>query len=45
MAAAALPRTIPAIVERAVLEYGSLEALVDERARITFSQLAGAAIT
>ena len=37
----ALPATIPAIVERAAREFGSLEALVDERERITFSQLAG----
>jgi HIP---CoA ligase len=41
----ALPATIPAIVERAAREFGSLEALVDERERITFSQLAGAAVT
>jgi len=40
-----LPRTIPAIVERAAREYGSLEALVDERARITFAELADAAVT
>ena len=41
----ALPQTIPAIVERAAREYGSLEALVDERARLTFAQLAEAAVT
>ena len=40
-----LPQTIPAIVERAAREYASLEALVDERDRITFPQLADAAVT
>ncbi len=45
MAVAALPQTIPAIVERAAREYESLEALVDERARLTFAQLAEAAVT
>src|SRR5690348_7579106 len=40
-----LPETIPAIVERAARDYGSLEALVDERARLTFAELAEAAIT
>ena len=40
-----LPQTIPAIVERAAREYASLEALVDERDRITFPQLAEAAVT
>src|SRR4051812_39036548 len=40
-----LPHTIPAIVERAARDYGSLEALVDERARLTFDELAEGAIT
>ena len=42
---ALLPQTIPAIVERAAREFASIEALVDERARITFPQLAEAAVT
>jgi len=45
MAQSALPQTIPGVVERAAHDYGSIEALVDERARITFSQLADAAVT
>jgi len=45
MTEAALPRTIPGVVERAAREYASIEALVDERARITFAQLADAAVT
>jgi acyl-CoA synthetase (AMP-forming)/AMP-acid ligase II len=45
MNADALPTTIPAIVERAAREFSDIEALVDERDRITFAQLAGAAIT
>jgi HIP---CoA ligase len=45
MSEAPLPQTIPAIVERAAREYASIEALVDERERITFPQLAEAAIT
>src|ERR1700753_1149892 len=40
-----LPDTIPAIVERADREFGDIEALVDERDRITFAQLADAAVT
>ncbi len=42
---APVPRTIPAVVQRAAREYASIEALVDERARITFPQLADAAVT
>jgi HIP---CoA ligase len=42
---APLPQTIPAIVERAAREFASIEALVDERARITFPELADAAVT
>jgi len=45
MAQSALPRTIPGVVVRAAHDYGSIEALVDERARITFAQLADAAVT
>src|SRR4051794_38719061 len=41
----ALPQTIPAIVERAAREFADIEALVDERDRITFPQLADAAVT
>jgi acyl-CoA synthetase (AMP-forming)/AMP-acid ligase II len=40
----ALPSTIPAIVERAAREFADIEALVDERDRITFAQLADAAV-
>src|SRR5260221_1486200 len=40
-----LPQTIAAIVERAAREYATIEALVDERDRITFAQLADAAVT
>ena len=45
MSEAPLPQTIPAIVERAAREYASIEALVDERERITFPELAEAAVT
>src|SRR5437016_2084024 len=45
MSDAALPQTIPAIVELAAREYGTIEALVDERERLTFAQLAYAAVT
>src|SRR3954462_12992991 len=45
MSDAALPQTIPAIVERAAREFAGIEALVDERDRITFAQLADAAVT
>jgi acyl-CoA synthetase (AMP-forming)/AMP-acid ligase II len=45
MAQSALPRTIPGVVARAAHDYGSIEALVDERARITFAQLADATVT
>ncbi|MGQ0825082.1 MAG: FadD3 family acyl-CoA ligase [Actinomycetota bacterium] len=34
-----LPDTIPAILERAANEFPTIEALVDERARLTFPQL------
>ena len=43
--APAVPTTIPAVVARAAREFGSLEALVDERGRITFAELADAALT
>src|SRR5712691_6754100 len=36
----ALPQTIPGVVARAAEEYASAEALVDERDRLTFAQLA-----
>src|SRR5882762_6841362 len=39
----ALPQTIPGVVARAAEEYASLEALVDERERLTFAQLADGA--
>ncbi len=39
-----LPDTIPAVVARAAREYADLEALVDDRARITFAELGDAAI-
>jgi acyl-CoA synthetase (AMP-forming)/AMP-acid ligase II len=42
---APVPQTIPAIVERAAREFASIEALVDERERITFPELAAAAVT
>src|SRR4051794_20771078 len=45
MTSDALPSTIPAIVERAAREFAAIEALVDERDRITFAQLADAAVT
>jgi acyl-CoA synthetase (AMP-forming)/AMP-acid ligase II len=45
MAQSALPRTIPGVVVRAAHDYGSIEALVDERARFTFAQLADACVT
>jgi HIP---CoA ligase len=38
-----LPETIPAVLRRAAARFPSQEALVDERARLTFSQLADAA--
>ncbi len=38
-----LPHTITGIVRRAAHEYATIEALVDERDRITFSELADAA--
>jgi acyl-CoA synthetase (AMP-forming)/AMP-acid ligase II len=34
-----LPETIPSVVERAATTFGEREALVDERARLTFAQL------
>src|SRR6476661_3306162 len=40
MSTDALPQTIPGVVARAAEEYASLEALVDERDRLTFAQLA-----
>ena len=40
MPEAALPQTIPGVVARAAEQYASLEALVDERERLTFAQLA-----
>ncbi len=42
---APLPQTIPAVLQRAARDYASIEALVDERARITFAELATAAET
>ena len=39
MPEAALPQTIPGVVARAAEQYASLEALVDERERLTFAQL------
>src|SRR4029078_12886797 len=41
----ALPRTIPGVVARAAEQFASLEALVDERERLTFAQLADRAAT
>ncbi len=38
-----LPTTIPAVVARAATRFADREALVDERARLTFAQLADAA--
>ena len=38
-----LPQTIPGLVTRAASRFATQEALVDERARITFAELAGAA--
>ena len=38
-----LPQTIPAVLARAVEQFGDLEALVDERARLTYTELADAA--
>jgi len=35
-----LPSTIPGLVARAAVRYGAREALVDERSRVTFAQLA-----
>ena len=43
MTDADLPQTIPAVLARAVEQFGDREALVDERARLTFSELADAA--
>jgi acyl-CoA synthetase (AMP-forming)/AMP-acid ligase II len=43
--AAGLPQTIPGVVERAATEFATLEALVDERDRLTFAQLAAGATT
>ena len=40
-----LPQTIPGVVTRAAEQFGSLEALVDERDRLTFAQLAEGATT
>jgi acyl-CoA synthetase (AMP-forming)/AMP-acid ligase II len=45
MSESVVPRTIPGVVERAAREYSAIEALVDERARITFAELADAAVT
>jgi acyl-CoA synthetase (AMP-forming)/AMP-acid ligase II len=39
-----LPDTIPAVVARAAREYADLEALVDDRDRLTFAQLADSAV-
>jgi HIP---CoA ligase len=38
-----LPETIPAVLQRAAARFPAQEALVDERARLTFSDLAAAA--
>jgi acyl-CoA synthetase (AMP-forming)/AMP-acid ligase II len=38
-----LPQTIPGVIARAAARFGDREALVDERARMTFADLAGAA--
>jgi acyl-CoA synthetase (AMP-forming)/AMP-acid ligase II len=43
MTEADLPSTIPAVLDRAVERFGDREALVDERARLTFRELADAA--
>jgi acyl-CoA synthetase (AMP-forming)/AMP-acid ligase II len=43
MADEELPQTIPGIVTRAASRFGTREALVDERARLTFAQLADSA--
>src|SRR5438105_8488265 len=40
-----LPQTIPGVVARAATEFATLEALVDERERLTFAQLADGATT
>jgi acyl-CoA synthetase (AMP-forming)/AMP-acid ligase II len=40
-----LPQTIPGVVARAATEFATLEALVDERERLTFAQLADRATT
>jgi HIP---CoA ligase len=40
-----LPQTIPGVVERAATQFATLEALVDERERLTFAQLADGATT
>ena len=45
MPEATLPETIPGVVARAAREYATLEALVDERERLTFAQLAAEANT
>jgi len=44
MSETSLPTTIPGVVARAAREYADLEALVDERERITFAQLADGAV-
>ena len=41
----ALPQTIPGVVARAATEFATIEALVDERERLTFAQLADGANT
>src|SRR5215207_2635220 len=38
-----LPQTIPAVLARAVERFGDREALVDERARLTYTELSEAA--
>ena len=45
MPESALPQTIPGVVARAATEFATLEALVDERERLTFAQLAAGATT
>ena len=44
MTDSSLPITIPGVVTRAAREYADLEALVDERERIAFAQLADGAV-
>ncbi len=43
MSSEELPQTIPGVLARAADRFGDREALVDERARLTYSELAGAA--